>query len=250
MVRDLPRVGDESVSTLCPLAQASPDLLRSDLGYTGPTRILTPTIDMGTGNLASRLFASSCRRLALSLGVRSSGWKQAFRKACEVQSDFQDQCRRIGRRALDFCRNEGVVPVVVLGRPYTIYNPVLNSNVPALLREQGAVAVPVDCYPPGTHLPIFRDFFWGYSQVNLRAAHQIRRTRGVYSVFCSNYSCGPDSFNLHFYTYLMNGKPLAIIETDGHSGDAGTKTRIEAFLYAWTWTDVPLPPVGLPNPDL
>ena len=31
-------------------------------------------------------------------------------------------------------------PVVVLGRPYTIYNKVLNSNVPALLREQGAMA--------------------------------------------------------------------------------------------------------------
>ncbi len=29
----------------------------------------------------------------------------------------------------------------------------------------------------------------------------------------------------------MEGKPFAIIETDGHSGDAGTKTRIEAFLY-------------------
>jgi len=29
----------------------------------------------------------------------------------------------------------------------------------------------------------------------------------------------------------MEGKPFAVIETDGHSGDAGTKTRIEAFLY-------------------
>ena len=29
----------------------------------------------------------------------------------------------------------------------------------------------------------------------------------------------------------MEGKPFAIIETDGHSGDAGTKTRIEAFLH-------------------
>ena len=56
---------------------------------------------------------------------------------------------------------------------------------------------------------------------------QRRRLR----VFCSNYSCGPDSFNLHFFAYVMENKPFAIIETDGHSGDAGTKTRIEAFLY-------------------
>jgi hypothetical protein len=29
----------------------------------------------------------------------------------------------------------------------------------------------------------------------------------------------------------MGGKPFAVIETDGHAGDGGTKTRIEAFLY-------------------
>ena len=29
----------------------------------------------------------------------------------------------------------------------------------------------------------------------------------------------------------MQGKPFAVIETDGHTGDAGTKTRIEAFLH-------------------
>ena len=50
-------------------------------------------------------------------------------------------------------------------------------------------------------------------------------------MWCSNYSCGPDSFNLHFYAYAMAGRPFAVIETDGHSGDAGTKTRIEAFLH-------------------
>ena len=29
----------------------------------------------------------------------------------------------------------------------------------------------------------------------------------------------------------MEGKPFAVIETDGHAGDAGTKTRLEAFLH-------------------
>ena len=123
------------------------------------------------------------------------------------------------------------MPVVVLGRAYTIHNRLLNSNVPAILREQGAVAVPVDCYPVDAGVPSFTSVYWGYAQRNLRAAHQIRRAPGVYSLFCSNYSCGPDSFSLHFYGYAMEGKPYAVIETDGHSGDAGTKTRVEAFLH-------------------
>jgi predicted nucleotide-binding protein (sugar kinase/HSP70/actin superfamily) len=73
--------------------------------------------------------------------------------------------------------------------------------------------------------------YWGYGQHILRAAHQVRRSDGHYSLYCSNYACGPDGFNLHFYAHVMAGKPFAIIETDGHSGDAGTKTRVEAFLH-------------------
>jgi predicted nucleotide-binding protein (sugar kinase/HSP70/actin superfamily) len=53
----------------------------------------------------------------------------------------------------------------------------------------------------------------------------------VYALYGSNYSCGPDSFNLHFAAYAMAGKPFVVIETDGHSGDAGTRTRVEAFLH-------------------
>jgi predicted nucleotide-binding protein (sugar kinase/HSP70/actin superfamily) len=59
----------------------------------------------------------------------------------------------------------------------------------------------------------------------------VRRTDDDYSIYCSNYACGPDSFTLHFYRYIMEGRPYVMIETDGHTGDAGTKTRIEAFLY-------------------
>jgi predicted nucleotide-binding protein (sugar kinase/HSP70/actin superfamily) len=103
--------------------------------------------------------------------------------------------------------------------------------VPAILREQGAIGIPADCYPVDADTPLFTDLYWGYGQNLLRAAHQVRRSPGVYALYCSNYSCGPDSFNLHFAAYTMEGKPFAVIETDGHSGDAGTRTRVEAFLH-------------------
>ncbi len=195
------------------------------------SRLLTPQIDVGEENLESAEFLRSCRELAASLGVNGEGWQSAHRAAVAAQAQFESDCRQAGIRALEFCRQHDLVPVVVLGRPYTIYNPVLNSNVPPLLREQGALPIPVDCYPIEAATPIFPDLYWGYAQRILRAAEQVRRTPGLYSVYCSNYSCGPDSFNLHFYSYLMEGKPFAVLETDGHAGDAGTKTRIEAFLY-------------------
>jgi predicted CoA-substrate-specific enzyme activase len=237
MLRDVPRLADEPVATTCSLAQASADIIRLNLRHHTQAQMLTPVLDAGPTGIDSAIFRKQCRRLAEFLGVRSGQWRRAFRHAYIVQEKFQSQLHAIGANAVAFSAGKNLTPVVVLGRTYTIYNDVLNSNVPALLRELGALPIPVDCYPVGEAVPVFRDVYYSYSQMNLRAAHQIRRTPGVYSVFCSNYSCGPDSFNLHFYSHLMEHKPFALIETDGHSGDAGTKTRLEAFLYC-TETDM------------
>ncbi len=229
MIREVPRVDGEPHSSVCPITQGAPDVLRLNLRS---TRILSPVVDMGAGFFESQPFLESCRGLAAELGIRSeTGWCPAWEAAREAQARFETDLLELGRRALAFCRERGAIPVAVLGRGYTIHNDVLNSNVPAILREQGALAIPVDCLPLAEDAPVFHEVFWGHSQRILRAAWQVRRTPGLYSVFCSNYSCGPDSFTVHTYAWLMEGKPFAIVETDGHAGDAGTKTRMEAFLH-------------------
>ena len=230
MLRSTPRAVGQEWSVVCPIAQGSPKLLASALRINVP-RLLAPIMDCEDGGLESREFLSSCGRLAKELKLNDRQWRDAWRAGVETQKQFDAGCREIGRRALEFCREQGIVPVVVLGRAYTIYNKVLNSNVPAILREQGAIGIPLDCYPLHADTPAFADMYWGYGQGILRAAHQVRRAAGVYALYCSNYSCGPDSFNLHFAAYVMEGKPFAVIETDGHSGDAGTRTRVEAFLH-------------------
>ena len=231
MLRGLPRLSTEPRAVLCPLVQASPDLLRWDLGRPEDPRLLRPVLDVGPGGLGGQQLRQSCLDLAASLGVSEAIAERALQVARVAQERFEQRCLELGREAVAFCAREGVPPVVVLGRPYTIYNPVLNSNVPALLREQGAMPIPVDCYPVPAEVPVVEGVYWGYGQRSLRAAHALRRAPGVFGVWCSNYSCGPDSFNLHFFAHGMEGKPFAVIETDGHSGDAGTKTRVEAFLY-------------------
>ncbi|HEU4382838.1 MAG TPA: BadF/BadG/BcrA/BcrD ATPase family protein [Anaeromyxobacteraceae bacterium] len=230
MLRELPRVKDERAAQLCPVVQGSPEILRWDLGPAVAKRLVSPAIDLGPGRLDGPAFLDACRRLAAEV-AENGAWRQAWAEARAAQLEFDAKLLELGRRALDRCREHGIVPVVVLGRAYTIHNEVLNSNVPAILREQGAIAIPVDCYPVDDSAPLFPNMFWGYGQRILRAAWHIRRQPGVYSLFCSNYSCGPDSFTVHSYQHLMEGRPFAIIETDGHSGDAGTKTRVEAFLH-------------------
>ena len=231
MMREMPRTAGEEHGVVCPIVQAAPDVLRLDVGARAGAKMLSPAIDFGPGGLDSRVFREACAGIAAAAGVDEELGRRAYHEARSAQARFDRSCLEIGRRALAFCREHDVIAVVVLGRPYTIYNDVLNSHVPPLLREQGAMAIPIDCYPVDADVPTFDGVYWGHGQRNLRAAHQIRRTPGVYSLWCSNYSCGPDSFNLHFYAYGMAGKPFAIVETDGHSGDAGTKTRVEAFLH-------------------
>jgi activator of 2-hydroxyglutaryl-CoA dehydratase/predicted nucleotide-binding protein (sugar kinase/HSP70/actin superfamily) len=231
MLREMPRTAGECMAKTCPVAQAAPDIFRLDYGDAIARRILSPVVDCGEGNLDTEVFKNCCRELATQLCGKGADWSSAFEMGRKAQSEFETRCLELGRRALDFCREHNIPPVVVIGRPYTIYNTVLNSNVPSILREQGAIGIPIDCFGVQGETPLFEMMYWGHGQRIMRTAHDVRRLAGVYSVYCSNYSCGPDSFILHFYSHIMEGKPFAIIETDGHSGDAGTKTRVEAFLH-------------------
>lgn len=266
MLRMLPPAKGQPHAVVCPIIQAAPDILQRQLGRlknalrdnarnadldvpttsdivfvsspsigkprtTSLPRFLRPQLEFGPGGIESTEFKASCRQLSRELNIDDRTAELSWKAAVRTQGQFDAARVELGRRALEFCRTREIVAVIVLGRSYTIYNRALNSNVPAILREQGAIGIPVDCFPTNVNTPLFRDMYWGYGQTILRAAHQVRRTQGLYALYCSNYSCGPDSFNLHFAAYTMEGKPFAVIETDGHSGDAGTKTRIEAFLH-------------------
>lgn len=241
MLLSTPAMQDEDRSVLCPIVQAAPkmnywDAKSSKNKNFEHIRFFSPVIDFQPGGLDSEQFRKTCLTMTAQLFNRSekevaSIFEDVFEKAREAQRQYDEQLLKNGDEALAYCQEHDIPAVVVLGRAYTIYNKVLNSNVPAILREQGAIAIPIDCFRLNADVPLFKGIFWGYGQRNLRAAHQVRRMPNVYSVWCSNYACGPDSFTLHFYNYIMEGKPYAVIETDGHSGDAGTRTRIEAFLH-------------------
>lgn len=227
--RGIPRVATEEHSTLCPMVIASSDILKS-LSTTSKTKLLRPLVDFDAGGYEGTTMRECMRGLAESLN-RQDAFDAAFSQAVKAQNEYEAYGVALGRRALEYCKDNDVVPVAVLGRPYTIHNEILNSNVPSILRQLGAIAIPVDCFPLDHEGPTFHRQYWGHTQRNLRVAEMVRRTDGVYGVFCSNYACGPDSFTLQFFSYTMQGKPYAVVETDGHSGDAGTRTRMEAFLY-------------------
>ncbi|MGI5828779.1 MAG: BadF/BadG/BcrA/BcrD ATPase family protein [Bradymonadia bacterium] len=229
MMRSGKFAGTEEYSVICPIVQSCADIIKHDFKLPA-SRMLSPVIDLGIGNFESKEFKESCARIAKRLGVSKALHQRAFEQAREAQQRFDEELQNIGRRCIDYAKENDLDIVVVLGRNYTIHNNALNSNVPNILRNQGMLALPVDTYPIETDV-FYESVYWTYGQLNLRAATQIRHTPRQFALWCSNYACGPDSFNLHFLSFIMDAKPYCVIETDGHSGDAGTKTRVEAFLH-------------------
>lgn len=79
---------------------------------------------------------------------------------------------------------------IITGLYDSIIQNVLNSNVPAILREQGAIGIPLDCYRVDAETPSFDAMYWAYGQRILRASHQRGKTR--------TQLAGPDASALLF----------------------------------------------------
>jgi predicted nucleotide-binding protein (sugar kinase/HSP70/actin superfamily) len=64
----------------------------------------------------------------------------------------------------------------------------------------------------------------------LRAAQTIKKHPGLFPVYITNYSCGPDSILVPIFRSILGDKPSLTLELDQHTADAGINTRIDAFL--------------------
>ncbi|MEW6570559.1 MAG: BadF/BadG/BcrA/BcrD ATPase family protein [Nitrospirota bacterium] len=223
-VIEIPGLKEERRCYVCPLSQASPDLFSPRLSL----KVLSPFLNFKDGYQNNR---GEFLKLGLQLG--STPWKshKAFKIAVEAQERFEHEMQEAGKRAITFARRHHIPIVVVLGHPYIIHSSLLSAGIPEVIQEKGAIALPADCYPLNGETPILDNIYWGYGQRLLRLASEIRQVADVFPLWLSVYSCGPDSFLLHFFQYLSQGKPYTILETDAYTGQAGFKTRIEAFLY-------------------
>lgn len=222
-VVEIPGRGEEK-GYVCPLSQAMPDLFSPKIS----TQVLQPMLIFNKGYEKTWW---EFLKLGLQLGCSPLKSLSAFKKALKEQREFDEHLATIGKESIKFARKNQIPLVVVLGHPYIIYSPLLAAGIPEAIQEDGAITLPADCYPLDGQSPVHKDIYWGYGHRLLRVAYETRRQQGFYPLWLSVYSCGPDSFLIHFFQYLSQGKPYVILETDAYTGQAGFKTRVEAFLY-------------------
>ncbi len=223
---DHPRLGFGKV---CPYVQSVPSTVQAsfDLKAMG-VEVLSPVFHFGRNR---RVLEAEKKKTAEMLGVPFGEFKRAWEAAEKAQRDFEAWLKRRGQEILAQIR-PGEPAIVIVGRPYNACDPGANLAIHNKIRSLGVVGIPVDMLPLNQvdDISAIEDMYWRYGQRFLLAAHIIRDHPDLYALFLTNFSCGPDSFILHFFGELLGGKPYLELEIDEHSADAGVVTRIEAFL--------------------
>jgi predicted nucleotide-binding protein (sugar kinase/HSP70/actin superfamily) len=137
-----------------------------------------------------------------------------------------------GRTALQAIARADEHGILLLGRPYNIYDKGINLDIGTKMRKYYAANVigldflDVDDYEGGT---LHENMFWSYGRKILAAAAFVKDKPKLHIVYITNFKCGPDSYVKHFITEV-SGRPFLTLQFDGHNNDAGMLTRCEAYL--------------------
>ncbi len=218
----------------CAMEQAQPEMAASALRARGKTiRVLRPVFSFDEGLRGKALAADLLAAARELLGHEPDRARvaAAARAAAEAQTRHDDELLAIGHRTLEYAQATDLPVVPVLGPLHVIHDPVINAGIPRLLRENGVLPIPMDCFPipPDTH-PVPR-VPWSDARNALRAALAARARGNAYPLLLSSFGCNPASFGEQFFTALLEGHPHTTLESDGHGGTAGYTTRVQAFLH-------------------
>jgi len=155
--------------------------------------------------------------------------RSALRAAVEHHRSLRRTSESLGLPALG---SSGPV-VVVFGRPYTLYDPVLNIQLAERIRRLGLTPVPFDTILSAGTVPEHLSFMqWKMGADHLRAATAMVPHPDAYPLFLTYYGCGPDAFISKYFAEILGDRPSLSLELDGHSAEAGLETRLEAFADA------------------
>jgi predicted nucleotide-binding protein (sugar kinase/HSP70/actin superfamily) len=157
---------------------------------------------------------------------------EALREAYEAQAEFRGRLLAAGAEALAVLEEHDELGIVLVGRPYNIYDSGVNMDIPAKLRRYyGANVIPMDFLPLwGTDTrDISANMFWNYGRKILQAARIVAQHDNLHIIYMTNFKCGPDSYVKH-YMGAASPEPFLVLQFDEHQNDAGAMTRCEAYL--------------------
>ncbi len=166
------------------------------------------------------------------LGVRRRQSDAAVESAYAAQAAFQQRLLEAGRQALEALERTREPAILLVGRPYNLYDRNSNCDVPRKLRKlYGVNVLPYDFLPVDSERidDINPNMYWHSGRRILAAGRLARGRPNLHLIYLTNFKCGPDSF-LKFFMRAAAGTPYLVLQFDGHGNDAGYLTRCEAYL--------------------
>jgi len=215
---------------LCPWNQTLPWVLRAAPQIENARdKLLTPTVHFQYGR---KHVEKELAAFAQTLDISRRASDRAANAAYGAQRAFNEALLEAGQRALQEIETTGEPGLVLLGRPYNLYDRSINCDIPRKLRSlYGANVIPMDFLALDAEdiSDVNANMYWASGRRILAAAQLTRRYPDLHLVYISNFKCGPDSYIKSFLDDA-SGKPALVLQFDGHSNDAGFITRVEAYL--------------------
>jgi predicted nucleotide-binding protein (sugar kinase/HSP70/actin superfamily) len=230
-VMDMESPPREKTFHLCPWNQTLPYVLRAAPQLaSGTEKFLLPTLNFRLG------FRHTKKQLAQHfsrLGFTQRRSNAAAETAQATQAAFDKCLYEAGRRALAALEETGEPGILLVGRPYNLYDRNLNCDLPRKLRTlYGANVIPLDFLPLDELVnDVNGNMYWYSGRRILAAGRLVRRCPSLHLVYVTNFKCGPDSF-IKYFLREASGGPFLVLQFDGHGNDAGYMTRCEAYLQS------------------
>jgi predicted CoA-substrate-specific enzyme activase len=217
-------------SHLCPWNQTLPFVVGvAPQVEEAEAKLLAPTVHFREGQ---DFVAKELAKFASGLEMTRRKSNLAVHAAYTAQQNFDQALLNAGECALATLEKTGEPGVILLGRPYNLYDRGVNCDIPRKLRKTyGVNVLPMDFLALDEEdiSGVNDNMFWNSGRRILAAALIARRFRNLHLIYISNFKCGPDSFIKSFLNEAA-GTPSLVLQFDGHSNDAGFITRCEAYL--------------------
>jgi predicted CoA-substrate-specific enzyme activase len=217
-------------SFFCPWGTTFPFVVKAARPFEAQAdRIVHPLIRFRGGRNA---LIDSLHKTFARWGVKRSEINRGLDAAEEAQRRFQGRIREAGTAALQKLKETREPAVLLIGRPYNLFDPVVNLDIPRKMRDlYGVNVLPLEFLMANeTDIEaVNANMFWSYGRKILATSIEAGTLENMHLVYITNFKCGPDSYIKHFVRDAF-GRAFLTLQFDGHANDAGMLTRVEAFL--------------------
>lgn len=163
---------------------------------------------------------------------------QLFPEELAANNKLNKTVNNGGKAALPLDKDETGLNIAIVGYPYAIYDDYINGGIIGLLSKEKVRVVTQDMLSDkvmnrqAKNLP--KTTFWYFSNRAVYGGlHYMKQKRIDGIIHITAFACGPDSVVdrlLEIEAHRHSNKPYLSITIDEHTGEAGIRTRVEAFI--------------------